>query len=85
MLVTPTLPGSQAPPSTRISYCPASSRKFRVSVLDLPRMEDKLLQGTEDFLASARMLQSALQPDLAIRLPVIFTGLKNRTDHSSDV
>jgi hypothetical protein len=48
-------------------------------------MEDKLLQGTEDFLASARMLQSALRPDLAIRLPVIFTGLKNRTDHSSDV
>ena len=85
MLATPTLAGSQATPATRINYCPASSPQFRVSVLDLPRMEDKLLQGTEDFIASARMLQSALQPDLAIRLPVIFTGLKTRTDHSSDV
>ena len=52
--------------------------QFRVSVLDLPRMEDKILQGTADFLASARMLRSGLQPDLAEQLPTILVGLKHR-------
>ena len=52
--------------------------QFRVSVLDLPRMEDKILHGPEDFLASARILRSGPQPDLAVQLPDIFTGLTDR-------
>jgi predicted transposase/invertase (TIGR01784 family) len=58
--------------------------QFRVSVLDLPRMEDKTLRGSEDFLASARLLRCGLQPDLALQLPTIFTGLKDRLLEASN-
>ena len=58
--------------------CASMFPQFRVSVLDLPRMEDKILHGPEDFLASARILRSGPQPDLAVQLPDIFTGLTDR-------
>ena len=47
-------------------------------------MEDKTLRGSEDFLASARLLRCGLQPDLALQLPTIFTGLKDRLLEASD-
>jgi predicted transposase/invertase (TIGR01784 family) len=58
--------------------CASMFPQFRVSVLDLPRMEDKILHGPTDFLASARILRSGPQPDLAVKLPEIFTGLTDR-------
>ena len=58
--------------------CAALFPQFRVSVLDLPRMDDNILRGTVDFLACARMLRSVLQPDLPTRLRDIFLGLESR-------
>jgi flagellar biosynthesis/type III secretory pathway protein FliH len=47
-------------------------------------MEDKTLRGSEDFLASARLLRCGLQPDLALQLPTIFTALKDRLLEASN-
>jgi predicted transposase YdaD len=56
--------------------CSAMFPQFQVSVLDLPRMEGRLLHGTAEFLAAASLLRSYFQPDLADHIPAILTGLK---------
>lgn len=60
----------------RATKCTEMFLQFRVSVPDLPRMEEKIPERTTDFLASARLLRSGLQTDPGIQLPTIFTGLK---------
>lgn len=55
--------------------CRSMFPQFQVSVLDLPRMEDKILRGTADFIAAASLLRSCFQPDLPERMPGILTGL----------
>lgn len=52
--------------------------RFRARVLDLPRMDDKILQGSTDFIASARLLRSCRQPDLPARMPEIVRALEDR-------
>jgi len=56
--------------------CSAMFPQFQVSVLDLPRMEGRLLHGTAEFLAAASLLRSYFQPDLEDHIPAILTGLK---------
>ncbi len=52
--------------------------RFRVPVLDLPRMDDKILRGSKDFIASAQLLRSCRQRDLPARMPEIVTSLEDR-------
>ena len=56
--------------------CSGMFPQFQVTVLDLPRMEGKILQGSADFLAAASLLRSCFQPDLADQMPGILSGLK---------
>jgi hypothetical protein len=41
-------------------------------------MDDKILQGSTDFIASARLLRSCRQPDLPARMPEIVRALEDR-------
>ena len=57
--------------------CTTMFPQFRVSVLDLPRMEGKILTGSADFLAAASLLRSWFQPDLQEQMPGILVGLED--------
>ncbi|MEY3460052.1 MAG: hypothetical protein RL215_3209, partial [Planctomycetota bacterium] len=63
--------------------CRAMFPQFQVSVLDLPRMESKILQGSSDFLAAAALLRSSLQPDLLDQMPAILAGLQGHLKAAS--
>jgi predicted transposase/invertase (TIGR01784 family) len=64
--------------------CSEMFPQFRVSVLDLPRMDGKILQGSADFLAAAKLLRSSFQPDLADQMPGILVGLKKHLLAAAD-
>jgi predicted transposase/invertase (TIGR01784 family) len=64
--------------------CAALFPQFSVLVLDLPRMDDKILKGSRDFIAAAQLLRSCRQPDLPDRMPQIVTALEGRLQAASN-
>jgi predicted transposase/invertase (TIGR01784 family) len=80
-------PWSKAQSLQQIFQVPEECRsmfpQFEVSVLDLPRMEGKILQGSADFLAAAALLRSSCQPDLPDQMPAILASLKGHLKAAS--